>query len=600
MAGDEHLLAHGAVAPVRKLRHLLHKLLIHNDFGGIPGRPALQELNAHQVVETVGAIILVGNVEQFPVIVRKIDIVTVGALERKVVGRCHATHFRQALQRADGTGDGLAVTVEEADIVEVIVIVTGIGMGDLLILPADDEHHHHQEHVDQHLHAQEAEFPAPGVLRVVLQGGIDRDPLVQLRRDDDGDDEDKYKYGDYCHDTLRNQQRCKGDTQQVFHDAPAGENDDRSHAQREYDMQQRFLRQHSVNVLSLSAIALAYAHFLGALHQGGDHNQDVVQQGDQDQERRHNGQQDHLGLHLRIGRVHLGEGLQEIAEGRALGLDLLQRLMRLLHLADGIGKCARVNAGEQFHIALVPVVPVPVVGALLAVGVHRQEDVVIQRPVLREVLEHALDGQLQPGHVLVVDLLADDGGQILRFAQDDRVVILREHFVILRERSDRRICQLLGKRPRNHHTPPLPQRLHRITGQDGPVEHLEEASIGTDERGFEFIAVLVQVGVPVENEGGAGTGLDARDLFHEAHRHGAAHLAIVLLVPLHRNPGVDGIYPVDVLVETVVTQFEEHLGNEHDTHRQPHTQGQDFDPNIAFCLHLTLSSILWPDWSSRP
>ena len=51
MAGYENLLAYGAVAPVRKLGHLGHKLLIHNDFAGVPGRTALQELNSHQIIE---------------------------------------------------------------------------------------------------------------------------------------------------------------------------------------------------------------------------------------------------------------------------------------------------------------------------------------------------------------------------------------------------------------------------------------------------------------------------------------------------------------------------------------------------------------------
>ena len=50
----------------------------------------------------------------------------------------------------------------------------------------------------------------------------------------------------------------------------------------------------------------------------------------------------------------------------------------------------------------------------------------------------------------------------------------------------------------------------------------------------------------------------------EVHGHGAAHLAIVLLLTLHGDPGVDVVNPIDILVEAVVAQFKEHLGNEHD------------------------------------
>ena len=82
-------------------------------------------------------------------------------------------------------------------------------------------------------------------------------------------------------------------------------------------------------------------------------------------------------------------------------------LVRLLHLPDGIGQRVRVHAREQLHITPVPVVAQPVGGTPLAIGCHRQQDVIIQRPVLREILEDAFDRKLQIGHILVADLLAD-------------------------------------------------------------------------------------------------------------------------------------------------------------------------------------------------
>ena len=209
---------------------------------------------------------MVGNVEEFAVIVWQINVVAVGAVERQVVGRCHSAHFRQALQGADGTGNGLPVAVEEADIVEIVVVIARIGMSNNLVLTADNEHHHHQEHVDEHLDAQQAQLPVAGVLGVVFQGGIDRDPLIQFGGDDDGDDEHEENHSPDGHHALRHQERCERNAQQVFHYAAAREDDDGGQDKRENDMQQRFLCQHSVNVFALSTIALPDAHFFGAFY----------------------------------------------------------------------------------------------------------------------------------------------------------------------------------------------------------------------------------------------------------------------------------------------------------------------------------------------
>ena len=324
-------------------------------------------------------------------------------------------------------------------------------------------------------------------------------------------------------------------------------------------MQQSLLRQHSVNVPALSAVALPHAHFLGALHHGRDDNQDVVQEGNQDQQRRHDGKQNHLRLYLRIRGVQRAKGLQEILEACSLRLNLLKRLVRFLHLPDGIGERTRINAWGQLHITFIAVVAHPVVGALLAVRLHRKQDVVIQAAVFREVLKDALDGQLQTIHISICNLLADDAAYVMPG--------LTGHLV----------HQLLGKAPAHHHTAPFAQSLLRIACQNRPVEHLEKAGIGTDEDSLQLISILIQVSIPVENICRASTYLDSRDLLHEAHGYGPAHLPIIVFVPLLRVPGANRVHPIDVLVEAVVTQLEEHLGNEHDAHSQPDAQGEDFD-----------------------
>ena len=263
--------------------------------------------------------------------------------------------------------------------------------------------------------------------------------------------------------------------------------------------------------------------------------------------------------------MHLAEGLQEILEACSLRLDLFKRLVRLLHLADGIGKGIRVNPGHQLDITLVAVVAVPIVRALLAVGIHRQQDIIAQTAVLREVLENALDGHFQARHVFVGKLLADDGGETPDQVGGDASVIadliggdapviadliwgdasviadliggdvaviadlIGGDAPVIADLIGNLLCEATA----HHHAAPFPKRLHRVAGKNRPVEDLEKAGIGTDERGFELVSLFVQIGVAIEDIRGAGTRLNARDLFHEAHRYGAAHLAVILLVPLH-------------------------------------------------------------------
>ena len=248
--------------------------------------------------------------------------------------------------------------------------------------------------------------------------------------------------------------------------------------------------------------------------------------------------------------MQLAEWFQEIFQAGALGFYLSQRLVRLLHLPDSIRKRGWVDTRHQLYIALVTVITKPVVGALLSVSIHRQKDVIVQAAVLGEVLEYAFDGEFQIGHVLVINHLAD---ALLHTAQ------------------------LLGETPAHHDSAPFPQNFHRVTDQNRSVKDLEKAGIGADQRGLELVAVFVKVGIAIEDKRGARATFNARDLFHKAHGHGTAHLAIVLLIPLHGDPGVDGVHPVDVLVEAVVTQLKEHLGNEHDAHCQPDAQGEDLD-----------------------
>ena len=128
------------------------------------------------------------------------------------------------------------------------------------------------------------------------------------------------------------------------------------------------------------------------------------------------------------------------------------------------------------------------------------------------------------------------------------------------------VHQLLGKAAAHHHTAPFAQSLLRIACQNWPVEHLEKAGIGTDQRGLQLVPVLVQIGVAIEYIRGARAALDTGYLFHKAHWYGTAHLPVIVFIPVLRVIVANRVHPVDVFVEAVITQLKEHLGNEHDAH----------------------------------
>ena len=168
MLGDKYLFAHGAITPVREFGHPGYELLIHGDFEIALRCTALDEGNAHQFKEPVGTVILVRDVEQFALVIRNMDIVSIGSLIGQVVAGGHAGDFRKTFQNLDRPDMLLIVSPKDIDIEQVLVVVTRIAVGNLLILTADYEHHHHQEHVDEDLYTQQSQLPPAGILRIVL------------------------------------------------------------------------------------------------------------------------------------------------------------------------------------------------------------------------------------------------------------------------------------------------------------------------------------------------------------------------------------------------------------------------------------------------
>ena len=88
-------------------------------------------------------------------------------------------------------------------------------------------------------------------------------------------------------------------------------------------------------------------------------------------------------------------------------LNLLKRLVLLLHKPDCRAKHLVVNTFRKTDISYVPVVAEPILSGALAVRFHGEQDVVFLGTLIREVLEHACDSHLVPFIFLALNHFAD-------------------------------------------------------------------------------------------------------------------------------------------------------------------------------------------------
>ena len=153
--------------------------------------------------------------------------------------------------------------------------------------------------------------------------------------------------------------------------------------------------------------------------------------------------------------MHGGKRGQRVPNRGAVAFQLFQRLVCLLHLADGIFQAVGVHIGRQFDKAAITVVAQPIVDAPLTEGCDGRHNITLDATIFRKILKHANHGQScfrSPN--FTVDLFADDlihAAQLLRKASADGNVAI----VLL-------------------------QGLHRVASKKFSVEKVEKASVSTD------------------------------------------------------------------------------------------------------------------------
>ena len=153
--------------------------------------------------------------------------------------------------------------------------------------------------------------------------------------------------------------------------------------------------------------------------------------------------------------MHGGKRGQRVPNRGAVTFQFLQRLVRFLHLADGIFKAVGVHIGCQPDKAAITVVAQPVVDAPLTEGSNGRHDVALYAAILRKIFKNTHHGQScfrSPN--FTIDLFANGlvhAAQLLsKTAADGNVAIV------------------------------LLQGLHRVARKEFAVEKVEEAGVGTN------------------------------------------------------------------------------------------------------------------------
>ena len=238
-------------------------------------------------------------------------------------------------------------------------------------------------------------------------------------------------------------------------------------------------------------------------------------------------------------------------------LDLLKRLVLLLHEADCRVKHLVINAFRKTDISSVPVVAEPILSGTLAVRFHGEQNVVFLGTLIREVLEHTRDSHLVPFIFLALNHFADCFPDPAEF---------------------------LCKRPRDHQAGGHGKCLFRISCENLCREDIEIGCVGENQVAGYHIPVLILEAVAFHKESRPCSIFHSRHVLPETGCYPSADLAVVDVVSLLDEARPDLIYVLRIPVAAVVAEFEADLRYEYYTDSQADTERQGFDCNV-FWFH---------------
>ncbi len=206
MTGDVHNLADSTIAPVDELVHSFHKEFRDNDFRYIRRFMAFDKLDAKQVEIARSDLVAVSHVEKLAVVTRKHDIVATKADEWQRVACLHAFNLLELHKCLSYNLFCTFIAIVKTHVIKVIRLVARVGIVHFTILQSHDDDHHDDEDVDEHLHAEQSDFPSARVLGIVAERHRDRDSHIKLGRDEDRHEQHEYQHQTDDEDASRDEQ----------------------------------------------------------------------------------------------------------------------------------------------------------------------------------------------------------------------------------------------------------------------------------------------------------------------------------------------------------------------------------------------------------
>ena len=194
MPGQAYLLAHGTVAPVRKLCHPREETRAHRHFLQVLRVASVREPYSQHIEEARGAFVLVGYVEELALASGQVHVVARGPVQGDVVAHLHILDSRHTAQSFHQRDVGGRIRTPEVGVGELLVFVARLVIDCLVVLEGYDLDQAHQEGAHRYLHEEQRQLPYSLVFLIVAYCGSDGDAGVQARRHQGGHDEHQRHY----------------------------------------------------------------------------------------------------------------------------------------------------------------------------------------------------------------------------------------------------------------------------------------------------------------------------------------------------------------------------------------------------------------------
>ncbi len=349
MFGNHDTFVERTSRPAGRFLHQVDKLtadhyLIVIRFARLEGF-ALNDGYFHDLEIIVGDEIHIGNIEQLTVFTRQGNIISGGIIERQFGTASDLIDLWQAAQFVDSTLTFLCSHSSGIAIDQVFVGIPRIARDHLVILAADRDQKRYQISRGDKLHEKQAQFPIPLRLLHAAESRCNR--YAQEKPGRDKACHPEYNQADTRqkrHGGQRKQSR-QGCRQQIFHLTSENKDQESTQQQGKQEMQERFGKYHSENIFSGGSVAFMYRHLFCPSDQGGDNYENIVQHGDDDQDRSQKKQHRIHIFYIFVVVMDILQGGYSIKQIDTGFLETFQILVAFLHAADRggerLGSCSR-------------------------------------------------------------------------------------------------------------------------------------------------------------------------------------------------------------------------------------------------------------------